>query len=251
MTGSPVGDGAATDDPDAIAELLATEDDDRRFELLVAFLSPDPAASLVVGQRLLGDPDPRRRTLGADILGKIAGIEPSFARQIAEALIPRVPLENDASSLQAAIAALGHTRDERARRPVMACANHGDVDVRLAVAWMLPSLGLDRESVAVLIQLSRDVDDDVRDWATFGLAQGELFGLAQSDAADPEIIEALFARSEDPHYDTRCEAILGLALRHDPRARALVDRELAQPMVGALIQEARVALEAREEARPG
>jgi hypothetical protein len=64
------------------------------------------------------------------------------------------------------------------------------------------------------------------------------------DATDSTTVEALFARTDDPHYDTRCEAILGLAKRLGPRARALVDRELAQPMVGQLIEEARALLDA-------
>jgi hypothetical protein len=59
----------------------------------------------------------------------------------------------------------------------------------------------------------------------------------------PLSVDAI-AQCRDDHYDTRCEAILGLATRHDPRARALVDRELAQPMVGELIREARAALDA-------
>lgn len=61
--------------------------------------------------------------------------------------------------------------------------------------------------------------------------------------AMPLSVDAI-AQCRDDHYDTRCEAILGLATRHDPRARALLDRELAQPMVGELIREARAALDA-------
>ncbi len=90
--------------------------------------------------------------------------------------------------------------------------------------------------MAALRELSTDPDDDVRDWATFG--------LGPSEATDVATVEALFARTDDPHYDTRCEAILGLAMRHDPRARALVERELAQPMFGALIEEAQGLLDA-------
>jgi len=230
--------------PNAIAELLATTDEDRRYDLLVTFVAADPPGAFSVGERLIGDPDAERRRLGADMFGQVTQLDRPVAERIADLLIPRVGVETDAGVLQAAIAALGHARDERARGPVMACANHADVDVRLAVAWALPSLGLDRAAVSVLIELSRDVDDDVRDWATFGLGQSELFGLAASEAGDADIVEALFARTADPHYDTRCEAILGLAMRHDPRARTLVDRELAQPMVGSLIEEARDLLDA-------
>ena len=230
--------------PTAIPELLATTDEDRRHELLVAFVAADPPGAFSVAERLIGAPDAEQRRLGADMFGQVTQLDPPLAARIADLLIPRVGVETDPDVLQAAIAALGHARDERARGPVMACANNADVDVRLAVAWAIPSLGLDRQAVDVLTQLSRDADDDVRDWATFGLAQSELFGLAPSDAVSADILEALFARTADPHYDTRCEAILGLAMRHDPRARIFVDRELAQPMVGSLIEEARDLLDA-------
>ena len=151
-----------------------------------------------------------------------------------DALLPQLGMEDDPEVVQALVAALGHAGDPRSQDAVIACANSSNVDVRYAVAWALPSIGQGTASLEALRQLSRDVDDDVRDWATFG--------LAESDATDPETVEALFQRTSDSHYDTRCEAILGLATRHDPRAQALVDRELARPMVGGLIREAEAAL---------
>ena len=76
----------------------------------------------------------------------------------------------------------------------------------------------------------------MRDWATFG--------LAQSEAKDSATTEALAARTDDPHDDTRAEGIFGLARRHDPRARPLIERELALPIHGELIERALEELEA-------
>ncbi len=226
---------------DAIAEILATEDEERRQVLILQFVAADPASALAEAERLIASGESHRRTLGADLLGPLVDRDASLATPVGDVLIPRVPAETEPSALQAAITALGHAGDERARSAVIDRASFNDVEVRLAVAWALPSLGLDDAAIAALCELSRDPDEDVRDWATFG--------LGQSDATDSATIEALFARTDDPHYDTRCEAILGLAMRHDPRARSLVDRELARPMVGALIEEARDLVD-RDQATP-
>jgi hypothetical protein len=67
--------------------------------------------------------------------------------------------------------------------------------------------------------------------------------------AIPLSIDAI-AQGSDDHRDSRCEAMPGPATRHDPRARALLDRELAQPMVGASIREARAALDAQPPQAP-
>ncbi len=54
--------------------------------------------------------------------------------------------------------------------------------------------------------MTADADADVRNWATFGL--GSL-----SEANTKEIRAALWARVDDPHDETRGEALLGLARR--------------------------------------
>ena len=56
-----------------------------------------------------------------------------------------------------------------------------------------------------------DEDNDVRDWATFGIGQ-----LLDDDSF--EIRSALVQRLDDFDIDTRWEAIVGLARRHDRRA---------------------------------
>jgi HEAT repeat protein len=132
------------------------------------------------------------------------------------------------------VVALGHTGDERGRDPAVRLSSHADVGIRFAVAFALPSLSLDDVALDALRGLSTDEDDDVRDWATFG--------LAESDDAGERTIAALRARVVDPHDDTRAEAIYGLARRHQPDAPALVERELALPVHGALIERARDAL---------
>jgi HEAT repeat protein len=60
-----------------------------------------------------------------------------------------------------------------------------------------------------LIQLSRDGDRDVRSWATFGLG-------SQIETDSPVIRTALIERLSDSDPEVRGEALVGLALRHEP-----------------------------------
>jgi HEAT repeat protein len=99
-----------------------------------------------------------------------------------------------------------------------------------SVEYSLPILGLTDDSLATLRELSRDPDSDVRDWATFG--------LAQSDTDDADTREALFARIDDSDADTRAEAMYGLAKRADERVRDPLRLELERGDVGSLVVEA-------------
>ena len=80
--------------------------------------------------------------------------------------------------------AVGHSGDGRASGGVIALADHADAGVRDAVATALPALGLDEPALEVLRQLSQDADDDVRDWATIGLAESEANDPATVRRAD-------------------------------------------------------------------
>jgi HEAT repeat protein len=98
---------------------------------------------------------------------------------------------------------------------------NSDPDVRLAVATGMP--GSPREdAITTLIELMDDVNDNVRDWATFGLG-------TQSDLDTSVIREALRKRLSDSFPDARVEAIWGLAQRKDESGlRMLIDRLSAE-----------------------
>lgn len=215
--------------------LMATLDEERRFELLAGFVTEDPEGARTEGRRLLASEDADQRGLGADLLGQVANVQTAARGPITDTLLGGLERETDADVLASIVTALGHAGDGRARDSVIALADHEDAGVRAAVATSLPALGLNEGALEVLRRLSGDTDDDVRDWATFG--------LAESEADDPATVDALAARSVDTHDDTRAEAIFGLARRRDPRARALVARELARPTYGTLIERARDELD--------
>ena len=127
----------------------------------------------------------------------------------------------DEELIRAAVLGLGHHGDPAALPEILRHAGHPDAAVRHDVALSLFGLVPDghREGTEALIALSRDTDDQVRDWATTALAH------LGGDTA--EIRETLAARLEDPDPDTAAEAAQGLARRQDPRAVPVLARILA------------------------
>lgn len=71
--------------------------------------------------------------------------------------------------------------------------------------------------VATLIEWSRDKNNNVRDWATFCLG-------SQLNVDGEDVRQALKYRLDDADFDTRCEAMVGLARRRDEAGiRPLMD----------------------------
>ena len=105
--------------------------------------------------------------------------------------------------------------DERSRQNKILLLRTRDVE-----AW----------SADRLIELSRDEEADVRDWATFALAARDDDGV--------EVRQALLERAGDADFDTRSEALWGLARRRDERALPLLVEALRGDQVGELFIEA-------------
>jgi hypothetical protein len=212
------------------AALIAEPDEERRWDLVTDFVRADPVAARQAGLDLLSADAAPNREVAADLLGQSVTVAAEGANEVAEALLPRLEAETDPAALAAVVLALGHTHYERARAVITRLGGHEAVIVRDAVAVTLRSFDLDGDALETLRRLSADSDDHVRDWATFA--------LAESDARDGPTIEALAARADDADEDTRAEGIFGLARRQDPRARALVERELRRTAHGELIERA-------------
>jgi HEAT repeats len=129
--------------------------------------------------------------------------------------------------------------DDAALPFVMPLARHEDPRVRRAVAQAIPGVLGDAdpaEAVAVLIELTDDSDDDVRDWACFAL------GTQLSELDEAPVRDALAARLADPYDDARCEALLGLARRRDKRALPVLNARLSGERVFSLEIDAAGAL---------
>jgi HEAT repeat protein len=181
-----------------------------------------------------------QRARGASVLAQLGkNIEHqsnNFPEESYLAVSQMLLAEKEAQPLSSAIHALGHLDNPRAIPLIIGYREHSSVEVRFAVACALGSFANDPEAVQALIALTRDADDDVRDWAVFGL--GNL-----GDADSPDIRDALFSRLSDSNEDVREEAMVGLARRKDKRVlpalfTALNQSELDDPGVTVLTIEA-------------
>ncbi len=123
--------------------------------------------------------------------------------------------------INAAAWALAHMRGEKAVKGLLTVRHSASADIRHAVAVGL--LGeTSPEAVEALLVLMQDVDDDVRDWATFSLASEPISG---PPVDSPQIRKALLDRLVDTCEDARLEAIWGLSIRKDPVGlRMLLER---------------------------
>jgi hypothetical protein len=103
------------------------------------------------------------------------------------------------------------------------------MDSPLRLRWLASHTSL--KAWENLLLLMDDADEDVRDWATFGLGT-----LGESDS--PDIREALFHRLSDEDDNVRQEATAGLGTRRDQRVLPYLIQTLERPPVSDCIIEA-------------
>jgi len=201
-----------------------TIDDDCYWNAISPLQRGEPTEVWALIAPLAVDDDPRLRALVPDVLRFLGGKERPLLNQTV--LLLKSMLENEGTpSVIAAIATafvdLGHPAAIDLLRPFV---THPDAAVREAVVHGL--LPVARQAIPELIILSKDENEAVRDWATFGLGS-QLGERADPGLVDtPEVRNALAERLDDPHDETRAEATLGLAVRRDERAIPVIAREL-------------------------
>ncbi len=172
----------------------------------------------------------KERTLAAVVLAQIGVPDRTFPRESFDALADMLRIEEDEDVLATIAASFNFLDDPEKVGLLVPLSHHPNSDIRYGVV-----LGLlrsrEQAAVRVLIILSRDEDDDVRDWATFGLG-------SQLDLDTPAIRDALWERIRDENDDVRGEALVGLAERKDLRiVEPLID-ELQSGSIGVLALEA-------------
>lgn len=173
--------------------------------------------------------DPLDRAIGAGVLGQLGWSDQTFLTESVDVLIPMLS-DADPHVVYWAATSLGHRADPRAIPYLIRQADHQDPQVRFGVVHGL-STHDDPDAIAALITLAADEDHDTRNWAVFGL--GSL-----TDCDTPEIREALYSALKDSDAEIRGEALLGLAVRHDPRAKRAILDEWENEVVGRLSIEA-------------
>jgi HEAT repeat protein len=179
--------------------------------------------------------DPLKRARAVDVLAQLGRTadhpENAFPVDSFLVIASLIKTEHDLRPLGSEIFALGHIGNPRAVRMLCRFQKHPDPEIRFALACALGNFADDPMAVDALVELTRDADEDVRDWATFGIGT-----LSKID--NPAIRAALLARLEDPSEDPRHEAIAGLARLKDLRVLPALLLALEQENVPETLIEA-------------
>ncbi|GAA3180092.1 ankyrin repeat domain-containing protein [Nonomuraea roseoviolacea] len=210
-----------------VADALGRRGDEETYEALA---------------RLCASEDAREREFGVDAIAQY-GVDEDGGKPYLERTLPLLQrmatTESNPQVLRSVLSALGHQGDPRALPQVLDIVNRPGhrrtMTDAIALADVLPPDHA--EGLALLVAMTRDDDEEVRDWATSGLASLE--------ADTPEIREALAARLDDTDLRTVAEATRGLAERGDARAARGVERVLAESdddYARDLVTEARLKL---------
>lgn len=211
---------------EAIDEATRPEEDDEAYWAAVEGLreeGPSEAWRLVAPLAL--DPRPEVRALVPDVMRYFSPhpLRDEVVGRLATMLeTERAPIV--LQSIAMAFVDLHHPRAAELLPPLLESA---DPRVRGAAVHGLLSVP-NATSTDCFVRSSSDEDDDVRNWATFGLRV--LMGdVDDPDARDtPEIRAALVARLDDEVAEVRAEAILALATRRDARALPRLMHELRE-----------------------
>ncbi|NLX11974.1 MAG: hypothetical protein GXY36_20190 [Chloroflexi bacterium] len=184
-------------------------------------------------QGLCASERPLERELGVRILGTLGWDTPTFVDESVQILIERLQ-DQDEEVIAAAAKSLGDRNHPKAIPYLLKLIDHPNPSIRSGVVWGLS--GHDNEmAIKGLIILSQDEDDDIRNWATFGL--GDL-----TEVNIPELRAALIDRLNDNIPEVRGEALLGLARRKDERVIQPIIRELEGKFEGIWALEAAAIL---------
>ena len=180
--------------------------------------------------------DPLKRARGADILCKLREKSEAIFRDESCAQLTRMlEKEQDPAVLDSIIHGLGHLHRALAVPLILRYQDYPDRKIRFAVTCALGSFPNDARSIEGLLKLTSDPDDEIRDWAVFGLG---VLGNAYS----PEIREALLRCLSDTNEDVREEAAVGLGKRRDRRLIPVLVEMLKAPDVKVRVAEAAAAL---------
>ncbi len=228
------------DDPrstEEIIQLASNEENEHIYWDYVSILNfRGSDKEFIAASILCESQSAKERSLGVRILSQLGIPERTFLVQSGDILLKLLLTEENNSVLASIGFAFGHLHDSRGILPLIKLKNHHDADVRMGVVSGL-SQQEDELAIQALIDLSSDEEEDIRNWATFGLG-------SQIEADTSAIRDALFARviSETADSDTiaeiRGEALVGLAIRKDRRVIDPLISELENRRVGILTVEA-------------
>lgn len=210
-------------DPRSVAELIAvalTEfDSDAAWQAIAAIHYRATWEVVERADQLSVSACPMERSVAASMIAQLGVSSRVYQQECQQILRRMLELEKDENVLDDIICAIGHQSPQDMASWLSPFVAHHDPLLRRRVTWALWHSSNDL-AIEHLLKLCRDVDPEVRDWATSG--------LANSERDTPEIREALLERVSDSDCDTRGEALCGLVRLKHPDVLAMVERELDQ-----------------------
>jgi len=162
----------------------------------------------------------KERVLGVNILAQF-GLPRLHKKEIINILFELLETETDKEIISSILYGISHNNEKLNLKQIkFLCSftTHKSIIVRHSLAFALCTI--DKEiAIDSLIELSNDKDEEVRDWATFGLG-------SQLETDTDKIRTALWNRILDKDEGARFEAISGLAQRKDKRIKEILKKEL-------------------------
>jgi HEAT repeat protein len=205
------------------------EKEDEYWRIIAKVTKRGSSCEFHAAKNLTESKDIVKRQIGANILGELGWTEKTFHEESIAILI--LLLSDEAEDVIASAAfALGHRNDARGIPHLVKLIEHNNPSVRYGVVSGLSGFD-DERAVEALIQLSRDSDYDVRNWATFGLGS-----LCNMDTE--ELRKALIERLSEEDHEIRGEALIGLARLKDQNVKEAIMTELMGEFHGGWVLEA-------------
>lgn len=202
----------------ALVEFNHGEDDFEDWPAIMTLQERGTREVLDAAMTVCDAAEPLKRKLGALILGQLGSPDRSFPEECCDRLLRFVREEQNDDVLAEAIFALGHLGNRRADPELLWLRTHASAHIRHGLAFALAG-AIHPDAVKVLLELMRDEDERVRDWATTSI------GVA-IEIDGSEIRDALLGRVSDQDAATRGEALSGLARRRDERLLPYLIAEL-------------------------
>jgi HEAT repeat protein len=210
-------------------------DDDAPWEAVHALRKLGTREVFEIAATWCKSDDSLMRARGVDVLaqlGKTINHPLNKFPEDAYAIISElVQGEKNLRALRSGIIALGHLDNVAAVPIIVSFQRHSNTNIRFSVAFSLGSFPNDDLSVETLLAMMEDSDEDVRDWATFGLG-------VQGDRDSTAIRDALFRSLSDANEDVREEAMIGLGKRKDQRVLSSLFAAIESPQIKARVAEA-------------
>jgi hypothetical protein len=218
---------------DKIISRLLNNKSDRNHWDNISILRSRPSEELFAKcVELTKSTEAKNRIIGIHILAQL-GLPPRpFLKQTLKIYFDLLDIATDPKVLMSLLFAIGHNNHKLTKEQIEKICLFSNNDHEIVREGLVSALGFvnNLNAINVLIKLSNDRLNHIRDWSTFYIGQVE--------RNNKNIREALWKRVNDRHQETKLEAIVGLAKRKDSRVNEIIKRELINGEYGVLLFEA-------------